>query len=80
MSNALLETEGTWREIIASTTDFGERRVRVIVLPIEETDPPSSVDDTLTRIWETVPETSWQTLPEDFGSQMDHYLYKVPKK
>ena len=77
-----LELEGTWEEIKGQVPDFNGKRLKVTVRVAEEAPrkPTRTLDEVLEEIWRTVPESSWETFPPDFGENMDHYLYRTPKK
>jgi hypothetical protein len=84
MTTLLLELEGSVEEIQERLKDFAGRRLRVIVRPAdseEEAEPTASpLDAALSEIWNSVPDTSWQQFPPDFGDNLDHYLYGTPKR
>ncbi len=81
MKDVDLELEGTWDEIKRSMPDFDGKRLRVTVRVAEPAQATisSTIDEALARIWHTVPEASWQRFPDDFGDNLDHYLYGTPK-
>lgn len=90
MTPQLLEIEGTWEEILAHSSEFSGRRVRVIVLADEE--PLKSAEDCFRQGWheamtgETVPVSElWEgidagivemmeSLPETLQQQVAQYL------
>lgn len=81
MATPLLELEGTWEEIAAQLPDFNGQRLHVIVHAVNEDIPASGhLDAALARIWETVPNASWEKIPDDYGENIDHYLYGTPKR
>lgn len=79
---SVLELEGTWEEIKTQLPDFKDQRLHVTVrmldtLPAGVERP---VDTALKAIWNQVPDESWKQFPEDFGDNLDHYLYGTPKQ
>jgi len=77
-----IELEGTWDEIKERVPNFEGKRLRVTVSLLEDTprQNTAALDEALSAIWQSVPESSWQSLPSDFASEFDHYLYGVPKR
>jgi|GEM_PF-5358859 hypothetical protein len=41
---------------------------------------PGALDAALEQIWQDTPDEVWERFPEDFGGNLDHYLYGTPKK
>ena len=82
MTTPVLELEGTWDEINSQVPDFNGKKLRVTVRLSEEHRGENvlSVDDALEQIWQTVPDSSWNSLPSDFGDNLDHYLYGSVKR
>jgi hemerythrin-like domain-containing protein len=88
MTAQVLELEGTWEEILAHSSEFADRRVRVIVLAEE---PLKSAEECFRQGWheamtgETVPLSElWEgidaviemmeSLPETLQQQVVEYL------
>ena len=84
MSVPLLDTEGTGAEVAGRLLDYGDRRVRVLVLPVaEETMEQKDtrpIADVLAEIAAGIREDQLAHLPPDFTDQLDHYIYGAPKQ
>ena len=76
-----LQLEGTWEEIQSHVPEFNGKRLRVTVHVSEDDNvvPISCINDALAKIWQSVPDSSWQSLPSDLGDNLDHYIYNTPK-
>ena len=76
MSSPSKEFVGTWQELAAHAQEFGERRLRLIVLEPAEADfPPDSLEARLIAIAAKVPKEEWDKLPPDLTDRLDHYIY-----
>ncbi|HLJ56331.1 MAG TPA: hypothetical protein VKT77_14920 [Chthonomonadaceae bacterium] len=82
MGVPVIELEGTWEEISRQLPDFDGKRLHVSVRLAEDSavEGADSVDAALARIWNEVPDASWESLPADFGDNLDHYLYGSAKR
>ncbi|HLK59314.1 MAG TPA: hypothetical protein VKU00_22330 [Chthonomonadaceae bacterium] len=84
MAIPLLDMEGTWEEIAEHIPDLPGKKLRVIVLPVEETDPVQKdirpISEVLAEIAAGIPPQEAAKLPPDFTDQLDHYIYGTPKR
>lgn len=84
MAIPLLDIEGTWEEIAARIPDLSGKKLRVIVLPVEETSPAQKdtrpIAEVLADIAAEIPPQEAAKLPPDFTDQLDHYIYGTPKR
>ena len=80
----LLELAGTWEEIQADVPGFANKRLYVIVAPVEESAPPQKdtrpMAEVLAELAAQIPPEESAKLPADFTDQLDHYVYGMPKK
>ena len=51
MTTQLLEIEGTWEEILAQSSKFADRRVRIIVLVNEDEEALPSPEESFRQAW-----------------------------
>jgi hypothetical protein len=76
--------EGTWEEIAEHLTTFSGRKLRFIVLPVEEAGSERKdtrpIADVLAEIAAKIPQEEVAKLPSDFTDQLDHYIYGTPKR
>jgi hypothetical protein len=84
MAIPLLELEGTGTEIAEKLSDYADRRIHVIVLPV--TEPLLSkkdsrpISEALAEIADQISPEETARLPHDFTDQLDHYIYGSPKR
>ena len=84
MAIPLLDMEGTWEEISEHISDLSGKKLRVIVLPVEDTGTaqkdPRPIAQVLAEIAARIPPEEMDKLPPDFTEQLDHYIYGTPKR
>ena len=84
MAMPILELEGTGAEIVQRLSEYGDRRIHVIVLPATEPDivkkDERPITEMLAEIAAHVASAEADQLPADFTDQLDHYLYGSPKR
>jgi hypothetical protein len=71
-----LEYEGTWQELAAHATEFGDRRLRLIVLDSPPVDPAfTPIEHHLAALAARVDPVEWDKLPADLSDRLDDYIY-----
>jgi len=84
MATPLLELEGTGAEIAERLSDYADRRIHVIVLPVAESSLPKKdrrpIGEVLAETAAQISPEEVARLPHDFTDQLDHYLYGTPKR
>lgn len=84
MAIPLLDLEGTGAEIVERLSEYGDRRIHVIVLPATEPDRHNKderpITEMLAEIAAHMSTEEANRLPADFTDQLDHYLYGSPKR
>jgi hypothetical protein len=84
MVTPLIDMEGTWEEVAERLPAFAGRKLRFIVLPVEEAvlerEDTRPIADVLAEIAAKIPQEEVDKLPPDFTDQLDHYIYGAPKR
>ena len=84
MAIPLLEIEGTGTEIAERLSDYADRRIHVIVLPVAEQSLSKKdsrpIGEILAEIAAQISPEDTAQLPHDFTDQLDHYIYGSPKR
>ena len=42
--------------------------------------PPGSLEARIAKLGRRIPKSEWDRLPADLSSNLDHYLYGIPKR